>query len=84
MTGENNRMLYIPAGFAHGFLTLSDTAEVLYKCTAEYSPADDRGIIWDDPDIGISWPAASPPVLSDKDGALPKLRSADISFEYVL
>jgi len=79
LSERNNLMLYVPAGFAHGFLTLSETAEVLYKCTAEYSPADDRGIIWSDPDINIAW-GAKAPLLSAKDGLLPLLRAADNDF----
>ena len=82
LSAENNRMLYVPPGFAHGFLTLSDTAEVLYKCTEEYAPENDRGIIWNDPDIGISWPVREP-LLSDKDAAHPALRDGDNNFRYV-
>jgi dTDP-4-dehydrorhamnose 3,5-epimerase len=82
LSGENNRMLYIPPGFAHGFLTMSDAAEVLYKCTEEYSPDLDRGVLWNDPDIGIPWPVREP-LLSDKDAALPVLRDADNDFRYV-
>jgi len=79
LTGENRLQLYVPPGFAHGFQVLSDTAEVLYKCTAEYSPADERGVIWNDPDIGIAWPLREP-VLSGKDELLPSLRDADNNF----
>jgi dTDP-4-dehydrorhamnose 3,5-epimerase len=82
LSEKNNLMLYVPAGFAHGFLTLSETAEVLYKCTAEYSPADDRGIIWNDPDINIPW-SEKAPLLSGKDGILPPLRKAENNFRYV-
>lgn len=82
LTGENRQMLYVPAGFAHGFLTLSDIAEVLYKCTDEYAPADDRGIIWNDPDIGVPW-QTSRPLLSDKDMVHPRLRDADNDFLFV-
>jgi dTDP-4-dehydrorhamnose 3,5-epimerase len=81
LSGENPAMLYIPPGFAHGFLTLSETAEVLYKCTEEYSAADDRGIIWNDPDISISWPTEAP-VLSGKDRGHPRLRDADNNFVF--
>ena len=70
-----------PAGFAHGFLVLSETADVMYKCTKEYSPADDRGIIWNDPDIGIEWPLKGP-LLSGKDREHPLLKDADNNFEY--
>ena len=81
LSRENGLMLFIPAGFAHGFLTLSDTAEVLYKCTAEYSPAHDRGIIWNDPEVSIPW-AVTDPLLSDKDKVHPRLRDAENNFRY--
>ena len=79
LSEENRLMLYVPPGFAHGFQVLSDTAEVMYKCTNEYSPTDDRGIIWNDPDINISWPLKDP-VLSGKDRIHPFLRDADNNF----
>jgi dTDP-4-dehydrorhamnose 3,5-epimerase len=82
LSESNNLMLYVPGGFAHGFLTLSETAEVLYKCTAEYSPVDDRGIIWNDPDINIAW-GEKAPLLSAKDGLLPMLRRAENNFRYM-
>ena len=68
LSGENKRQLYIPPGFAHGFCALSETADVLYKCTDVYSQKDERGIIWNDPALGIQWPATDP-LLSEKDGA---------------
>jgi dTDP-4-dehydrorhamnose 3,5-epimerase len=77
LSEEDGRMLYVPPDFAHGFVVLSDTAEIIYKCTKEYSPADERGIIWNDPDIGIGWPVKEP-VLSGKDAGYPRLRDADI------
>jgi dTDP-4-dehydrorhamnose 3,5-epimerase len=79
LSEENRKMLYVPSGFAHGFQVLSETADVLYKCTEEYSPADDRGIIWNDPEIAIAWPL-SDPLLSTKDTALPGLKNADNNF----
>lgn len=79
LTAEELRMLYVPPGFAHGFCVLSDEADVLYKVTAEYSPELDRGIIWNDPEIGIRWPIADP-LLSVKDAQLPPLRDADNNF----
>jgi dTDP-4-dehydrorhamnose 3,5-epimerase len=82
LSDRNNLMLYVPAGFAHGFLVLSETAEVLYKCTAEYSPADDRGIIWNDPEINIPW-GEKAPLLSAKDGLLPILNRAENNFRYI-
>lgn len=82
LSDENRHMLYVPPGFAHGFQVLSDTAEVMYKCTDEYSLAHERGIIWNDPDIAIVWPL-SQPILSGKDNISPRLRDADNNFEYV-
>jgi dTDP-4-dehydrorhamnose 3,5-epimerase len=63
---ENRRQLYIPIGFAHGFCVLSETAGMIYNCTDFYSPQDERGIIWNDPVLGINWPI-SHPLLSAKD-----------------
>ena len=73
LTSENHRMLYIPPGFAHGFLTLEDETEFLYKCTSEYSPSADAGIIWNDPDLAIEWPIPSGMSIqvSEKDSVLP-------------
>lgn len=79
LSDENNLMLYIPAAFAHGFVVLSDYAEVIYKCTQEYSPENERGIIWNDPDIGIKWPVENP-ILSENDRRLPPLKDADNNF----
>jgi dTDP-4-dehydrorhamnose 3,5-epimerase len=79
LSGENCRMLYIPTGFAHGFCVLSETADVVYKVTEEYARDLDRGIVWNDPEIGIQWPV-SKPILSPKDAALPLLREADNNF----
>jgi dTDP-4-dehydrorhamnose 3,5-epimerase len=81
LSGENNHMLYIPAGFAHAFVVLSESADVVYKCTKEYSPESDRGIIWNDPDIHITWPVQDP-LVSEKDMRHPSLKDADINFEY--
>lgn len=81
LTEENKHLLYVPPGFAHGFQVMTDTAEVMYKCTEEYSPLYDRGIIWNDPDINIAWPLESP-LLSAKDKTHPPLRDADNNFLY--
>jgi dTDP-4-dehydrorhamnose 3,5-epimerase len=71
---ESMRELYVPVGFAHGFCVLSDLADVLYKQTAYYDPAVERGIAWDDPDIGIEWPLpAGELIVSERDAAAPAL-----------
>ena len=77
----DHRMLWVPPGFLHGFVTLSDTVHLSYKCTAVYSPAHDRGVRWDDPAIGIEWPVAEPK-LSPKDLAQPLLADAENTFVY--
>ena len=73
LSSENKNMLYIPEGFAHGFLVLSDYAEIIYKVNNFYSKEADSGIIWNDPDIGIDWPIENP-IISQKDKSLPRLR----------
>jgi len=72
LSGENHHQLFVPEGFAHGFLVLSNHAAVMYKCTEVYKPADDTGICWNDPDIAIHWPDVSPS-LSPKDAVLSRL-----------
>jgi dTDP-4-dehydrorhamnose 3,5-epimerase len=73
--------VYVPAGFAHGFVTLEPDCEVLYKVSAPYSPEHDRAIRYDDPEIGVDWPALSCDItLSDKDRAAPLLRDAEPAF----
>lgn len=67
LSADNKKQMWIPAGFAHGFLTLSDSAEFLYKTTDYYAPELERCIAWNDVSIGITWPLSSPPVLSAKD-----------------
>ncbi len=66
LSAENHRQLWVPPGYAHGFLVLSDTADFAYKCTDYYDPSDEGGILWNDPDIGIEWPISAP-LLSAKD-----------------
>jgi dTDP-4-dehydrorhamnose 3,5-epimerase len=81
VSAERPHMLYIPVGFAHGFCVLSDTADVLYKVTQEYSPDLERGILWNDPQVGICWPI-NEPLVSVKDAELPLLKEADNDFVY--
>jgi len=79
LSTENKRMLYLPVGFAHGFCVLSETAEVVYKVTEEYSTEHDAGIVWNDPDIAIAWPIWRP-IVSKKDAVLPRLKETDTGF----
>ena len=74
LTSENKHMLYIPEGFAHGFVVLSETAELLYKASNEYSKEHDRGLLWNDPDININWNIDFEPILSEKDKIQPRLK----------
>jgi dTDP-4-dehydrorhamnose 3,5-epimerase len=75
LDSENRRMLYIPAGFAHGFCSLADNTEVLYKATDFYSAPDESGLIWNDPEVKITWPDLGMPfVLSSKDLINPRLK----------
>ena len=78
LSAENKRMLWVPAGFAHGFLVVSDVAEVLYKTTDYYAPQYERSILWNDPDIGIDWGLTTEPILSGKDQAGKRLHEADV------
>ena len=75
--------MFVPAGFAHGFMTLEPATEVLYKVSALYAPEADSGIVWDDPAIAIDWPlAGATPILSDKDATLPRLHDLGAIFPY--
>ena len=79
LSGENKRQLWIPEGFAHGFVTLTESAEFLYKTTNYYAPASDRGIAWNDPTIGIRWPELKADILtSAKDSIAKSLESAEL------
>jgi len=82
LNDKNRRMLWIPPGFGHGFLVLSDTAEVAYKASDFYTPEGDRSLLWNDPDINIEWPLhliePAGPILSAKDQAAKKLSEADL------
>ena len=76
LSAENFRQLWVPPGFLHGFCVTSETAEIEYKCTQPYHPEDELGVAWNDPDLGIRWPIATP-LLSAKDAALPRLREVE-------
>ncbi len=81
LSESNHKMLYVPVGFAHGFCVLSREADVVYKVSEEYAPEYDRGIIWNDPEIGIRWPVEKP-LLSKKDASLPRLKEVENNFVY--
>lgn len=78
LSAENKRMLWVPEGFAHGLLVLSESADCLYKITDYWAPELERCIVWNDPDVGIEWPLAGEPVLADKDRAGKRLRDAEL------
>jgi dTDP-4-dehydrorhamnose 3,5-epimerase len=78
LTAENKKQLWVPEGFAHGFLVLSQYADFLYKTTDYYAPQFERGIRWDDPDINIDWNLPSTPILSEKDRNASRLNMADL------
>ena len=81
LTEQNRRQVYIPKGFAHGFLTLTDDVEVQYKVDEYYSPENDRSIRYDDPEIGVDW-GIEDPILSEKDLNAPLLKDSNINFKY--
>jgi dTDP-4-dehydrorhamnose 3,5-epimerase len=79
LSAENHLQLWVPPGFAHGFYVTSESAQIVYKCTEYYSPADDRSLIWNDQTVGIEWPLSSDqPILSDKDAQAPSLQAAEL------
>ena len=78
LSAENKLQLWIPPGFAHGFLVLSEQADFLYKATDFYAPEHERTIIWNDPDLNISWPSTITPELSSKDSAAPFFKEAEV------
>jgi len=78
LSADNKRQLWIPEGFAHGFVVLSDFAEFLYKTTDYYAPEYERSLKWNDPEIGIVWPFEGEPLLSKKDSAAPALKAAEL------
>lgn len=82
LSEDNKKQLLVPKGFAHGFITITDNVEVQYKVDELYSPENDRGIIWNDPDIGIIWPIDIQPLLSEKDKIAPRLKNAENNFVF--
>lgn len=78
LSAENKRMLWIPEGFAHGFLVTSDAAETVYKATDYYAPGCERSLLWNDPAVGIAWPLTAEPTLSAKDLAGRRLADCDV------
>ncbi|MEQ8156404.1 MAG: dTDP-4-dehydrorhamnose 3,5-epimerase [Clostridiaceae bacterium] len=84
LTAENKRQFYVPEGFAHGFLVMSDEAVFNYKCTDFYAPEYDSGLLWNDPDVGIEWPLEEIEelLLSEKDKVQKTLKELDLPFEY--
>jgi dTDP-4-dehydrorhamnose 3,5-epimerase len=76
LSAENKRQMWVPQGFAHGFLALTDAAEFLYKTTDYYAPDSERSIFWNDPELKIAWPSAGEPVLSAKDAEAPLFKDA--------
>jgi len=78
LTETNKKMFWVPPGFGHGFLVLSEQADFLYKATDFYAPQHERAIRWDDPDIGIAWPQSAEPILSSKDAAAVYFKEAEV------
>jgi len=81
LSAENGRLLYVPPGFAHGFCVLSETADLIYKTSDYYHPASEKGILWNDAQIGVEWPIANP-LLSASYQSLPVLPEADFNFQF--
>jgi dTDP-4-dehydrorhamnose 3,5-epimerase len=78
LSAEAKNMVWVPEGFAHGFLVVSESADVLYKTTDFYAPEHERAIAWNDPDLALDWPLAGAPLLSSKDAHAPRLRDAQL------
>lgn len=81
LSEKNHKLLYVPQGFAHGFCVLSEEADVIYKVNNEYSPETDRGLLWNDPKVGVKWPIEKP-ITSKKDQQQPLLENIDNNFQY--
>lgn len=82
ISGQNKRQMWIPPGFAHGFVVLSETAEFQYKTSDYYAPEYERSLLWNDPDLGIAWPIDFEPLVSAKDASAKRLKDADV-FDYL-
>ncbi len=80
LTAENGHQLYVPIGFAHGFVTLEPDSEIVYKCSNYYDPETEGTVLWNDPKIGIKWPSVADPILSNKDAAAPSLEDLESPF----
>ena len=78
LSAKNKRQFWVPPGFAHGFITLSDSADFLYKTTSYYAPEYERSLLWNDPELAIDWQLKDNPTLSAKDQAAPTLKKADL------
>jgi len=78
LSADNKRMMWIPEGFAHGFLVLSDSAEFLYKTTDYWAPEHERSLLWNDPDLAIAWPLSGAPTLAAKDADAKRLSEAEV------
>ena len=80
LSAENGEQLYVPVGFAHGFVTLEPDSEIVYKCSDYYAPETEGAILWNDPEIGINWPTDTAPILSDKDAVAHLLSELESPF----
>lgn len=82
LTAENGNQIYIPVGFAHGFMTLEPHSEIVYKCSDYYAPETEGALLWNDPNIGIDWPTSADPILSEKDAVAPLLADLETPFVF--
>ena len=82
LSAENGAQIYVPSGFAHGFITLQPYSEIVYKCTDYYAPETEGALSWDDPQVGIEWPLEGDAILSDKDAEAPLLADLQSPFEW--
>ena len=82
LTADNGHELYVPVGFAHGFITLAPNSEIVYKCSDYYAPETEGTIFWNDPEVGISWPANASSILSEKDATASMLADLKSPFFY--